>query len=58
MITSVGAIKWFGGFNRKTNKENDFGFLTDVEGFYVYLNLNDWSGDVAPREKYQCCLRA
>ncbi len=50
MIASVGAIKWFGGFNNTTNKENDFGFLADVEGFNVYLNLSDWSGDAAPRE--------
>ncbi len=50
MTISVGAVKWFGGINRKTNKENNFGFLTDVEGFDVYLNLSDWSGDVAPCE--------
>ena len=50
MTISVGAVKWFGGINRKTNKENNFGFLTDVEDFDVYLNLSDWSDDVAPRE--------
>ena len=50
MITSVGAIKWFGGFNNKTNKENNFGFLTDVEGFDVYLHLSEWSEGRPPSE--------
>lgn len=50
MIGSVGSIKWFGGFNRKKNKENDFGFITDVEGVDVYLHLSGWSEDDVPSE--------
>lgn len=50
MISSIGSIKWFGGFNRKKNKENDFGFITDVEGVDVYLHLSGWSEDDVPSE--------
>lgn len=50
MISSVGVVKWFGGFNKHKNKENEFGFLTDAEGFDVYLHLKGWSEDKAPNE--------
>jgi cold shock CspA family protein len=48
MTFSVGFVKWFGGFNKHQNKENDFGFLTDAEGFDVYLHLKDWYGGKEP----------
>ncbi|MGO3346437.1 MAG: hypothetical protein ACTIM4_14615 [Marinomonas sp.] len=50
MTFSVGCVKWFGGYNSQKNKDNDFGFVTDVEGFDVYLHLKDWNGDKDPNE--------
>lgn len=31
-MRQIGQIKWFGGFNAKLEKENDFGFITPVRG--------------------------
>jgi len=50
MTISIGIVKWFGGFNNHKNKENEFGFLTDAEGFDVYLHLKGWREDRAPDE--------
>jgi len=38
MTTSIGIVKWFGGFNKHKNKENDFGFVEDIAGFDVFLH--------------------
>ena len=31
-LTGIGEIKWFGGVNGKTGKENDFGFIATRDG--------------------------
>jgi cold shock CspA family protein len=38
MTTSIGIVKWFGGFNKLKNKENNFGFVEDVAGFDVFIH--------------------
>ena len=47
---SIGCVKWFGGFNRNTNKENNFGFIEDYTGRDVYLNQRDWKAQTKPLE--------
>ena len=49
-MRSYGTIKWFGGINNTTGKENKFGFITDFSKSDIYLNLRDWNGDDAPNE--------
>lgn len=38
---SVGIVKWFGGYNTKTYKENNFGFIESIEGEDIYVNKRD-----------------
>ena len=45
MSTSIGIVKWFGGFNRQKEKENEFGFIEDIDGFDVYIHKNEWVED-------------
>jgi cold shock CspA family protein len=37
-LRELGVVKWFGGFNKKTNRENDFGFIESLEGEDVFLH--------------------
>ena len=65
-----GFIKWFGGFNNKTGRENNFGFVTSNDGTEFYLHRNDWHGTIPPatlqpitffaeaRGERVCCRRA
>lgn len=39
MNREVGTIKWFGGYNAKLGKENDFGFIAQVGKDDVYVHL-------------------
>lgn len=50
MAISIGIVKWFGGFNHHNDKMNDYGFLTDVEGFDVYLHEEGLQKNRAPNE--------
>ncbi|QGT78153.1 hypothetical protein GM160_04160 [Guyparkeria halophila] len=45
-----GTVKWFGGINNKTGRENRFGFITDISGEDVYLNIKEWKGSGRPAE--------
>lgn len=51
MKTSIGVVKWFGGYNSKKDTENKFGFLQDISGEDVFLHENEWSGDSKPAEE-------
>jgi len=37
----IGTIKWFGGFNKTTQRENDFGYIRSSQGEDVRLNKRD-----------------
>jgi hypothetical protein len=43
-----GVVKWFGGFNRQTQRENHFGFVQGVDGLDYYLHRDDWQGSTPP----------
>lgn len=45
-----GTVKWFGGINKNTGRENKFGFITDISGKDVYLNIKEWRGGGKPKE--------
>lgn len=34
----LGVVKWFGGFNRKKNRENDFGFIESIRGEDIFVH--------------------
>lgn len=65
-----GFIKWFGGFNNKTGRENNFGFVASHDGTEFHLHRNDWHGTTPPaalqpvtffaeaRGERVCCRRA
>lgn len=40
-----GVVKWFGGYNNKTGKENDYGFLIANDGTDVYFHRKSVSSD-------------
>lgn len=37
----LGLIKWFGGFNQKKDKENDFGFILAPNGEDIYIHKSE-----------------
>lgn len=41
----LGIVKWFGGYNHKREKENDFGFIESMSGDDVYIHKNDIAND-------------
>ena len=41
MIRQVGRIKWFGGVNRKTGRENHFGFIARAGKTDLYVHRRD-----------------
>ncbi|VVQ16092.1 cold shock domain-containing protein [Pseudomonas fluorescens] len=47
---SFGAVKWFGGHNKQTQKENNYGFLQDASGQDIFLKKNDWQSTPLPLE--------
>lgn len=53
-----GTVKWFGGINNNTGRENNFGFITDISGKDVYLNIKEWRDYGKPEEgqvlSYDC----
>jgi hypothetical protein len=69
-IRQFGFIKWFGGFNNKTGRDNNFGFVALSDGTELYLHRNDWHGSTLPttmqpvtffaetRGDRVCCRRA
>jgi hypothetical protein len=70
LIRQFGFIKWFGGFNNKTGRENNFGFVASNDGTEYYLHRSDWHGTTPPatlqpvtffaeaRGERACCRRA
>lgn len=50
MTASLGIVKWFGGYNSKTESENKYGFIEDSAGVDIFLHLNEWTEDNHPRE--------
>lgn len=34
----LGVVKWIGGFNKKKNRENDFGFIESIEGEDIFVH--------------------
>lgn len=50
MKHGIGTVKWFGGYNNKTGKDNDYGFVEDVSGQYFFLHKSEWQGEAAPSE--------
>ena len=50
LLRGYGTVKWFGGSNNKTGRENHFGFIEDLNGKDVYLHKGDWRGKAQPEE--------
>ena len=34
----LGKVKWFGGHNRNTDRENPFGFIAKAEGDELFVH--------------------
>ena len=47
---NFGLIKWFGGHNNKTGRENDFGFLQAMSGEEIFIHQNSIATKSAPVE--------
>lgn len=46
---SVGFVKWFGGLNKRTGRENQFGFIEDIDGDDIFVHASQLGG-VVPEE--------
>ena len=46
----LGLVKWFGGYNKKTLKENNYGFVCDLLERDFYLHAKNWHGTSLPEE--------
>jgi len=43
---SFGTVKWFGGKNAKTGKENDFGFIVDFSGKEIFIHKEETVSEI------------
>lgn len=50
LLRGYGTVKWFGGLNNKTGRENHFGFVADLSGRDVFLHKGEWRGKSQPAE--------
>ena len=50
LLRGYGTVKWFGGVNKKTGRENHFGFLEDLNGNRVFVHESEWWGTIRPDE--------
>ena len=50
LLRGYGTVKWFGGVNSKTGRENHFGFIEDLNGKDVFLHKGEWRGKSQPAE--------
>lgn len=46
----LGNVLWFGGYNSKTDRENNFGFLTSESGIELFFHKNEISGNYTPTD--------
>lgn len=46
---SVGFVKWFGGLNKRTGRENEFGFIESITGEDLFVHASQLGG-VVPEE--------
>ena len=46
----VGRVKWFGGTNSHTGKDNDYGFIESTDGEDLYINIKNVVGSSDLRE--------
>lgn len=44
---ALGVVKWFGGFNSKTNRENDFGFIESILGEDIFVHKSALTDSVS-----------
>ncbi len=49
-LRRFGTVKWFGGVNGKTGRENHFGFIEDINSKDVFLHRREWRGHAQPDE--------
>jgi len=41
----LGIVKWFGGYNHQKERENDFGFIENMQGSDVFIHKNEIMDD-------------
>ena len=49
-IHSYGVVNWFGGYNSKYDRENNYGFVFDHNGTDVFLHKKEWNESDIPEE--------
>lgn len=48
LLRRYGTVKWFGGVNSMTGRENHFGFIEDLSGKDVFAHRREWRGRTQP----------
>ena len=37
----IGVVKWYGGYNRQKQRENDYGFIQDMSEEDIFVHENN-----------------
>ena len=53
----VGNVLWFGGYNSKTDRENNFGFLLSENGNELFFHKNEISRNYTPADNTPVLFR-
>ena len=51
----LGNVLWFGGYNSKTDRENNFGFLSSENGNELFFHKNEISRSHTPADNTRLC---
>lgn len=53
----MGNVLWFGGYNSKTDRENNFGFLLSENGNELFFHKNEISRNYTPADNAPVLFR-
>ncbi|SPX19861.1 metal-binding protein [Escherichia coli] len=53
----IGNVLWFGGYNSKTDRENNFGFLLSENGNELFFHKNEISRNYTPADNTPVLFR-
>ncbi len=53
----LGIVLWFGGYNSKTDRENNFGFLSSESGVELFFHKNEINGNHTPTDNTPVLFR-
>ena len=46
----IGLVKWFGGYNSRTERENDYGFIQSMTSEDLFVHKNEVASETSLKE--------